>query len=97
MGTTWRNFGSATRTKMRTDSSTLSSLVSSDATCCGVTALRMVFRLNGGLTMTVLEGLTAGLAGVAERIGLEARLVGGLWSRVCFSFDTPRNLSSAWP
>src|SRR5260370_33631727 len=90
MGTTSRNLGSATRTKIRTDSSTLSSLVSSDATCCGVTAFRIAFRLNGGVTAGLLEVFVAGLGAAAERACFEPRFIGGCGPRAFFWFFPAR-------
>src|SRR5450755_768499 len=99
MGTTWRNLGSATRTKMRIDSSILSSLLSSLDVCCGVIADRIArtsstgrrYRKEAGLAVVLRLALAAGRA----RRGL--RRIGGRWSRVFLSFDTRRNLSRAAP
>ena len=89
MGTTWRNFGSATRTKTRMDSSTWRSLASSVPICCGVTAERMACTSDAGRR----GGATRGLAG--DGIGKERRRMGGRRSRACFSLETRRNFSSA--
>src|SRR6202035_5389167 len=101
MGTTWRNFGSATRTNTRMDSSTWRTLVSSVEICCGVTAERMAWTSNTGRRERAGgAGLATGRpgwlnAGVGTDAKYDTRRIGGRRSRACFSLETRRNLSSA--
>src|SRR5450755_79049 len=101
MGTTWRNFGSATRTNIRMDSSTWRILVSSVEICCGVTADRIACTSTAGLWDREGEALTpegrALLAGtgVGSEAKYDVRRIGGRRSRACFNFETRRNLSRA--